>query len=400
MSDGAYTYAGADELRLSLIEANPFHEVTQAVVGKQHAIDGATWVNDEPDGVPAVWGDDDAVLWAEGEGLMLVGPDGVGKTTLAHQLIRARVGLATDVLGVPVAGAKDPVLYIAADRPRQAARAFRRTVSEDAHEILRERLIVWRGPLPFDIGLEKADPTALARFIKEAGAGTVFIDSLKDIALDLTKDEQARASTSRSSTSSPTASSSAPITTSARSSKAAGSRNGSPTCTGHAGSPPAWAASSCSGANPATSSSTWHTSSSRPNPSDHTRSSTTTSTAPAASTAPSTSSRQSRSPARQAQPRQTSPDSKPAPTYPTATQSNAHADASTNSSHAATYDGSMGLLEMPSATSRSKGPRDPRDPVRDPHHIDVTHHHATAQPCGHAPRHAPHAPGSDAASPL
>ena len=189
MSDGAYTYAGADELRLSLIEANPFHEVTQAVVGKQHAIDGATWVNDEPDGVPAVWGDDDAVLWAEGEGLMLVGPDGVGKTTLAHQLIRARVGLATDVLGVPVAGAKDPVLYIAADRPRQAARAFRRTVSEDAHEILRERLIVWRGPLPFDIGLEKADPTALARFIKEAGAGTVFIDSLKDIALDLTKDE-------------------------------------------------------------------------------------------------------------------------------------------------------------------------------------------------------------------
>ena len=125
-------------------------------------------------------------MWAEGEGLLLVGPDGVGKTTLAHQLIRARVGLAADVLGMPVSAANDPVLYIAADRPRQAARAFRRTVSDEDHELLRENLIVWPGPLPFDVA---AEPAALAHFIDDTGAGTVVIDSLKDIALDLTKDE-------------------------------------------------------------------------------------------------------------------------------------------------------------------------------------------------------------------
>jgi replicative DNA helicase len=126
------------------------------------------------------------VLWAKGEGVLIVGPDGVGKTSVQHQLIRARIGLAPNVLGVAAERSDRPVLYIAADRPRQAARAFKRTVHEADLDLLRERLIVWRGPLPFDLA---TTPAAFASFVSEHGAGTVFVDSLKDVALDLSKDE-------------------------------------------------------------------------------------------------------------------------------------------------------------------------------------------------------------------
>lgn len=117
---------------------------------------------------------------------MIVGPDGVGKTTIAQQLVLARIGLSSSLLGQPVVEAKRRVLYIAADRPRQAARSFGRMVSAAHHDILRDRLIVWRGPLPFD---PCTDRHALANLAQELDATDVFIDSLKDIALDLAKDE-------------------------------------------------------------------------------------------------------------------------------------------------------------------------------------------------------------------
>jgi hypothetical protein len=56
---------------------------------------------------------------------------------------------------------------------------------EDA-DLLHERLVVWPGPLPFDLAQR---PRGLADLAAEHGAGTVVIDSLKDVALDLTKDE-------------------------------------------------------------------------------------------------------------------------------------------------------------------------------------------------------------------
>jgi hypothetical protein len=81
------------------------------------------------------------------------------------------------------------MLYIAADRPRQAARSLRRMVTEADREELNERLIVWEGPPPFDLGM--ANPEALLRWIESLSkpVNTVFIDALKDCAAGLSKDE-------------------------------------------------------------------------------------------------------------------------------------------------------------------------------------------------------------------
>lgn len=152
----------------------------------ERALDGAAFILHEPAQIPAAWGIRDQVLWAEGEGLMLVGPDGVGKTTLAQQLVLARLGLTDRLLNLPVKPATGKVLYIAADRPRQAARSFARMVTSDHEPTLRQRLVVWRGPLPFDPLKEQRGLADLAELL---ACTDIVVDSLKDIALDLTKDE-------------------------------------------------------------------------------------------------------------------------------------------------------------------------------------------------------------------
>lgn len=154
---------------------------------RPRAVDGARFVLDVPDKIPTIWGDENGVLWANGEGLMLVGPDGVGKTSVAQQLVLARIGVRDSLLGMDVAPAPGRTLYIAADRPRQAASSMRRMVTPADEEILRERLIVWKGPLEFDPVKEQQ---ALREFVDSIGdVSDVVIDSLKDIAPDLVKDE-------------------------------------------------------------------------------------------------------------------------------------------------------------------------------------------------------------------
>ena len=150
------------------------------------AVDGATFIESVPDNVPSLWGTENRVIWAEGEGLMVVGPDGVGKTTLIQQLALARCGISDSLLGHRVERATGKVLYIAADRPRQAASSMRRMVAPGDFDIVRERLIVWRGPLPFQL---TAEPKGLGSLAAELGATDVFIDSLKDVQAELSKDE-------------------------------------------------------------------------------------------------------------------------------------------------------------------------------------------------------------------
>lgn len=65
-------------------------------------VEGGTFTLDVPDTIPAVWGHEDRVLWAEGEGLLIVGPPGVGKTTIAVQLVAARLGIIDVLLDLPV----------------------------------------------------------------------------------------------------------------------------------------------------------------------------------------------------------------------------------------------------------------------------------------------------------
>lgn len=149
-------------------------------------VDGATFILDTPAEVVPVWGRGEEVLWAEGEPLLINGPTGVGKTTIAQQLVLARLGMRGEVLGFPVAVDGRPVLYIAADRPSQAARSMARMVTEADRPDLARGLVVWKGPLPHDV-VKK--PELLAVLAASMGAGTVVVDSLKDVAFKLTEDE-------------------------------------------------------------------------------------------------------------------------------------------------------------------------------------------------------------------
>jgi hypothetical protein len=151
----------------------------EIIVARVGLLDGAAFALGASAHVEAVWGRGSSVLWPSGEPLMIVAPDGVGKTTLGQQLALRRAGLGDGfLLGYPVAPSEGRVLYIAADRPRQAGRSMRRMVSEADRLALAERLLVWRGALPFDL---VRDPSRLAEWSADLGVGTILIDSLKDV---------------------------------------------------------------------------------------------------------------------------------------------------------------------------------------------------------------------------
>jgi replicative DNA helicase len=164
-----------DEIRLQVGELE--QRVTPA--DDIHLHSGGDFILDTPSTDTAVWGTTDGQIgWASGEGLVLAGPQGVGKTTLAQQLALAGCGLLSQILGMPVTTAEKRTLYIAADRPRQAARSLARMVDEHNRADLNDRLQVWAGPLPF---LLSDQPTGLVRLCQRLDIGRVFIDSIKDV---------------------------------------------------------------------------------------------------------------------------------------------------------------------------------------------------------------------------
>lgn len=147
--------------------------------------DGATFILDEPAELEPRWGAADEVLWARGESAIIAGPPGVGKTTLAGQVLAGLIGVRKDVLGYPVRPAQR-VLYLAMDRPRQVRRAFRRLFREADRHALAERLVMRPGPLVTDLGRV---PDGLLRLAVEHGCDVVVVDSLKDAAVKMTDDE-------------------------------------------------------------------------------------------------------------------------------------------------------------------------------------------------------------------
>lgn len=158
--------------------------------GLKRMRDGASFILDAPDHVPAIWGDSDDCLWAEGEAMMICGPPGVGKTTLTGQVLRGLLGLQETVLGLPVRRAERRVLYLAMDRPAQIARGLRRAFRDSEREVLAERLRCWEGPPPGDVARH---PDVLLSLANLAEADTIIIDSVKDAAVGLTEDEVAAA---------------------------------------------------------------------------------------------------------------------------------------------------------------------------------------------------------------
>ncbi|TKD54227.1 AAA family ATPase [Micrococcus luteus] len=152
--------------------------------------DGGAFIFDLPDVVPAIWGRGNDVLWAEGEALMLYGGSGVGKTTIAGQLVRALIlpgegGHPSRVLGYPVEPATGRVLYLAMDRPSQVRRALNRQFAPDEREPVSQHLIVWQGPPQADMA---EDTDLLRAMCADAGASHVVVDSLKDAAVGLSDD--------------------------------------------------------------------------------------------------------------------------------------------------------------------------------------------------------------------
>ncbi|OBK27701.1 hypothetical protein A5634_22300 [Mycobacterium asiaticum] len=158
-------------------------------VDRQRFVSGGAFILDAPEEPPAIWGHGGDVLWARGESLMVAGPMGVGKTTLAGLLIRALLGLGDGtVLGLPVVAlAPDRrLLYLAMDRPRQAARSLARQFGAADREVLDERLVVWPGPPPADVARH---PEVLTLLAEDADAAVVVLDSVKDAAIGLSEDE-------------------------------------------------------------------------------------------------------------------------------------------------------------------------------------------------------------------
>ena len=157
----------------------------------ERLLDGLAFLTDQSEAEP-LWGSGSRVLWAPGEGLMICGPQGVGKSTVAQEIMLARMGLrAPELLGFPIATDERPVLYLAMDRPPQIRRSLARMVdltNQDVPERLRQQLVVWAGPPPFDAA---EAPEVFADWVAQHGRepGLVIVDSLKDLASGLASDD-------------------------------------------------------------------------------------------------------------------------------------------------------------------------------------------------------------------
>lgn len=133
-----------------------------------------------------IWGTSRAAAWMPGESLYIVSPAGIGKTTLALNLLLARLGDSVgDVLGMPVLPADDPVALLSADRPPQAVRRLVKMLASHQSHIL-ERLIVWEWNPEIT---PASSPERFGEWVWSTGAKTVVIDNLGAVQPGLARDE-------------------------------------------------------------------------------------------------------------------------------------------------------------------------------------------------------------------
>ncbi len=169
-----------------------FSRPNSVVEPSAEPIPGGTFILDGDTKVGVLWGRGEKVLWAKDEGLLIVGPQGVGKSTVIQQVaLRACGVLPGTFLGYPVEPVEGLVVYLAMDRPKQIKRSLYRMVSEEDREVLDRRLIVWPRPLSTNILKE---PDGLVNWLEEkfakfARIGAVIVDSYKDLAPGLSQDD-------------------------------------------------------------------------------------------------------------------------------------------------------------------------------------------------------------------
>lgn len=135
--------------------------------------------------IAPLWGTSDELLAAEGQGWMIVGPDGTGKTSTAIQYVKARLGLSEwdgQMWGLPVQPLPpdQSVFYMAMDRPRQMMEAFKRGITEEHRSALARRLHILRGPPPYRLSRD-AGQRWLLNQVEDINAGMVVLDSRKDL---------------------------------------------------------------------------------------------------------------------------------------------------------------------------------------------------------------------------
>ncbi|MBV9023167.1 MAG: helicase DnaB, partial [Streptomycetaceae bacterium] len=94
--------ADPDEIRTA-VETEIRAERERALVSgssrlSRYIVNGWDFVTKTGADKEPLWGTREQTAWASGESLMIVGAPGVGKTTLAHQVVLARLGLQAAVL--------------------------------------------------------------------------------------------------------------------------------------------------------------------------------------------------------------------------------------------------------------------------------------------------------------
>src|SRR5581483_4952266 len=184
-----------DEARRLLADVIDSAERAQADAYFARAHPGGQFVFDDSGVETAIHGRGDEVLHASGEATFVVAQTGVGKSTYGQNYVLHRIGVRPGpFLGYPVRplGPDEVLLYVAADRPRQILRSLRRMVSEDDEKTLDDRLVVWRGPLPYVLNQEPRRLLDHVRRLEDhlgRAVREVILDSLKDVALELSKDE-------------------------------------------------------------------------------------------------------------------------------------------------------------------------------------------------------------------
>lgn len=141
-----------------------------------------------------IWGvarPDGVMAWAQNQGVIICGPPGTGKSTIALQVVLRYVGIrGGDVLGLPVRRTERPVVYLALDRADQIRQSIRRMVLSTADPEAVARLLMIDN-IPPNVDLREV--SSWIAWLRVLGAGAVVIDSAKDLGFDLNDSSEGQA---------------------------------------------------------------------------------------------------------------------------------------------------------------------------------------------------------------